>query len=337
MNSVKRIPLLIKGINSPVLRSLIHLGNLSNTCQYHPGLWEYSACNPYSLNSSPELKSRTNVTLTTHCSCQPCSGVVHLQMRALHVSRRCSAGHNKWSKVKHIKGPKDQQRGTMISKLVKQIRIAIRDGGPNPTSNSALSHAINVAKEKGVPKATIENTLNNASKSKSYGTVLEAKGPLGCLFLIDVSSDQVLRTKAELSKILNKHGGSMLDSGGATRAFSKKGILKVPAQTSEHNLSEEDAMDVAIEAGAEDVELTEDEDSKMSFMFYCDPKDIKEVRTNLISLQYVPDSTNIDYIVENAQSLDSSTLEKASRLVEVLEENQNVMRVYHNIAAEEES
>ncbi|XP_071966075.1 translational activator of cytochrome c oxidase 1-like isoform X2 [Antedon mediterranea] len=189
--------------------------------------------------------------------------------------------------------------------------------------------AIKLAKDKGVPKATIENALTNTVKSKSNRYILEAKGPIGSLFVIDMSAEQLSKSKSELSKILNKHGGSMLDSGSALQIFLRKGILRVPTQL----LSEEDAMDVAIEVGSENIEIIRDD--KISVMFYCDPKDMREVGNNLISLKYPPESTTIDYIAESPLIVDDNNFKKISRLIEALEDHESVLKVYHNVTTKE--
>ncbi|KAK7134408.1 hypothetical protein R3I93_017731 [Phoxinus phoxinus] len=245
--------------------------------------------------------------------------------RALHSSPVLWAGHNKWSKVKDIKIPKDAARARMIAKLTLTIRLAVREGGPNPEFNVALAQLIEQCRNKNLPKATIEGAIKG-SKSKPVGQYLyEATGPGGCTLLIDVLTDNHTRSHNELKHIMTKNGGALCE--GARRNFDRKGIVAA----SRDGISSEKALELAIEAGAEDVQETEDEEEKPILQFVCDITSMKAVRNALESLGIHTLSAGLEYVPHTTSLLTPTQLETAFTLVEAVNDYPDVIRVWDNI------
>ncbi|XP_022086222.1 translational activator of cytochrome c oxidase 1-like [Acanthaster planci] len=264
------------------------------------------------------------------CRWLPGSGISTQPMRLFHGSSTVWAGHNKWSKVKHIKGPKDDQRSIVFNKLILQMRIAIRENGPNPELNSALAGLISQAKSKAMPKSTIEGVLKAPAKSADTQLLLEARGPGQSCLLIDVLTDNARRTRNEIQRILQKNGG---DFGTSLYAFTRKGVVKVLPQMEgqEKPLTLDLAEEVAIEVGAEDVQETSNEDDTALFMFICDLGDLRTVRNNLASLNYAVESSSFEYLPETTIALNDKSLEDTFLLISLLNDNPNVVRVYDNV------
>ncbi|XP_056673037.1 translational activator of cytochrome c oxidase 1 isoform X4 [Monodelphis domestica] len=167
--------------------------------------------------------------------------------RALRLSAASPAGHNKWSKVKHIKGPKDTARSQVFTKLSRLIRFAVKEGGPNPEFNSNLANILKLCRSKNMPKSTIEAALKS-EKNKDIYLLYEGRGPGGSSLLIEVLSDSGSRCQAAIKHILNKHG---------------KGVVMVGTEDKEKRaVNLERALELAIEAGAEDVQEPENDDEK---------------------------------------------------------------------------
>ncbi|KAJ8024939.1 Translational activator of cytochrome c oxidase 1 [Holothuria leucospilota] len=257
------------------------------------------------------------------------------QKCCLHTSSFTLAGHNKWSKVKHIKGPKDSEKSLMTAKVISQMRVAVREGGHNPESNPELSHLINVAKSKGVPKSTVENFLKNATKSKHKvnQAICEVQGPKGAAVVVEYMTDNQKRTRDELLKIVRKHGCSVAAQGTLLYAFKRKGILEVNEPEGQSPLTFDMAMDLAIELGAEDV-LEEEENGKPMYKLICDKADFRSVREALHKTPYQCGMASLDYIAETTTELNASELEKIGSLISDLEMHPDVTRISHNVTEE---
>ncbi|XP_061765481.1 translational activator of cytochrome c oxidase 1 isoform X2 [Nerophis ophidion] len=246
--------------------------------------------------------------------------------RALHLSPALCAGHNKWSKVKHIKGPKDAERSRLIMKFGMMIKVAVKEGGANPDMNVNLANIIEQCKNKNIPKVSIETAIKNAEKGKSATPhIFEARGPGGFFLIIEVLSDQVTRSHQDIRRILIKNGGML--SQGASSNFSKRGVVVIPSQ----NITLEQALELAIEAGAEDVEETTDEDNTPILQFICDTADLWKVRTSLQKLGMQVTSMVSEFVPRTLLSLDEEQLEAASTLIEALSDVPDVVRIWDNI------
>ncbi|MEQ2254984.1 hypothetical protein ILYODFUR_009145 [Ilyodon furcidens] len=250
-------------------------------------------------------------------------------VRSLQLCSGLCAGHNKWSKVKNIKGPKDEARGKMFMKFGMLIRIAVKEGGSNPDLNINLAHLLEQCRSKNMPKASIDAAVKSAEKAKPASQhMFEARGPGGCMLLIEVLTDNNSRTHQEIRRLLNKSGGMLSD--GARHNFNRRGVVVVPAQS----VSVETALEMAIEAGAEDVQETEDEEEKLQLKFICAMSDLNKVRGSLERLGLHITSAGLEFVPRNHSSLDQEQMEDASTLIEALTDCPDVVRVWDNIQAD---
>ncbi|XP_076857103.1 translational activator of cytochrome c oxidase 1 [Brachyhypopomus gauderio] len=247
--------------------------------------------------------------------------------RTVHLSALVSAGHNKWSKVKDIKIPKDIARSRIIAKYVMLIKVAVKEGGPKPEFNVALAQLIEQCRNKNLPKATIEAAIKRAESKPASVHLYEARGPGGCLFLIEVITDNNTHSQKEIKQILLKNGGVLCD--GARHNFDRKGMVVA----SRDGVSAERALELAIEAGAEDVHETEDEEQKPVLQFICDISSTKRVRTALEALGVNTLSTGMEYISHTPTALPQNLLEASATLLEALNDYPDVVRVWDNICA----
>ncbi|XP_064127011.1 translational activator of cytochrome c oxidase 1 isoform X1 [Loxodonta africana] len=190
--------------------------------------------------------------------------------RTLHLTAAALAGHNKWSKVRHVKGPKDAERSRIFSRLSLSIRLAIKEGGPNPEVNSNLANILEVCRSKHMPKSTIEASLK-MERTKDIYLLYGGRGPGGSSLLIEVLSNSGSKCLSDIRRILNKNGGMMAE--GARHSFDKKGVVVVGVEDREKKaVNLERALELAIEAGAEDVIETEDEEEKNIFKVHVRQK-----------------------------------------------------------------
>ncbi|KAM4692235.1 translational activator of cytochrome c oxidase 1 isoform 1-T1 [Rhinophrynus dorsalis] len=250
---------------------------------------------------------------------------------AFHTSLLVAAGHNKWSKVKHIKGPKDEARARVFAKLSMMIKVAVKEGGPNPDLNINLSQLIEQCRERNMPKSSIEAAIKGADKAKpSTYALYEGRGPGGSSLLIETLTDNNNRSYGEIKSIMNKNGGMMCD--GARHSFQKKGVVTVRTQDQKGSpVQLERALELAIEAGAEDVEETEDEEETDVYKYICDVPCLKDVHSRLSSLGLVPVSSGPEFLPITKVKLSDSDMEQALRLLDVIGSQPEVMRVYDNI------
>ncbi|KAG8566833.1 hypothetical protein GDO81_013385 [Engystomops pustulosus] len=179
----------------------------------------------------------------------------------LHTSAITSAGHNKWSKVKHIKGPKDAARSRLFAKLTMMIKVAVKEGGSNPDFNPYLYQLVEQARQRNMPKTSIEAAIKGADKAKPTSYALyQARGPGGCSLIIEILTDNTNRSFSELRLLLNKNGGTHTD---VLHCFNKKGVVTVQTQDRDGKpVQLEQALDLAIQAGAEDVQEMQDEEEE---------------------------------------------------------------------------
>lgn len=269
------------------------------------------------------LTVRVSAAVQSRCQCP----ALH-SCRALHSSPALWAGHNKWSKVKDIKIPKDAARARMIAKYTMMIRIAIREGGPNPEFNVALAQLLEQCRNKNLPKATIEGAIKGAKSKPGVQYVYEATGPGGCTLLIEVLTDNNTRSHQEIKRILMKHGGALCE--GARRNFDRKGVVAA----SRDGISSEKALELAIEAGAEDVQEIEDEEERPILQFICEIASMKAVRSAIESLGVHTLSSGLEFVSHTPSLLTQTQLETASTLLEALNDCPDVVRVWDNIHAQ---
>ncbi|KAM9816640.1 translational activator of cytochrome c oxidase 1 [Neosynchiropus ocellatus] len=261
---------------------------------------------------------------------QPEAGSLELAwrtwVRGLLLSSVVCAGHNKWSKVKHIKGPKDEARAKMFMKLAMMVKLAVKEGGPNPQMNINLAQVLEQCRSNNMPKASVETAIKHAEKSKPASQHLfEARGPGGCLLLIQVLTDNISRSQQDIKRALNKNGGTLSD--GARHNFDKRGVVVVRGL----NVSTERALELAIEAGAEDVQETTDDEEQPLLQYICDTADLQKVRASLETQGLTVNSAGLNFVPRVLLPLDQQQLDAASTLVEALNDCADVVQIWDNI------
>ncbi|XP_062382625.1 translational activator of cytochrome c oxidase 1 [Sardina pilchardus] len=251
-------------------------------------------------------------------------------VRTLHHTPPLCAGHNKWSKVKDVKIPRDRARARMMQKLTMMIRVAVREGGPNPEFNVNLAQVVEQCRNNSVPKVTIDNAIKGAEKSKT-GTqhLYEVRGPGGFMALVEILTENNKRSNQEIRYLLNKHGAAVCD--GAHYSFSKKGVV----MAARGDMSSDQALELAIEAGAEDVQETEDEEERAMLQFICGTTEMRGVREALEKLGVATVQSGLEYVPTASVPLAEDQLRDAHMCLEAIKDYPDVVRVWDNIQAQD--
>ena len=234
------------------------------------------------------------------------------------------SGHSKWANIQHRKGRQDAKRGKIFTKAAKEIIIAAKSGG-DPASNSRLRAAIAAAKTVNLPKDKIEAAIRKGTGQEAGGDFMEityeAYGPGGVAVIIESATDNKNRTVAEVRHILVKHGGSLGESGCVGWMFERKGVITLDKA----KYAEEAAMEAALEAGADDVQ---DEDD--TWAIHTAMADFNTVREAFESAGVEMLSAELSMIPTNTISVDVETGRKLLKLMDALDENDDVQRVHAN-------
>lgn len=234
------------------------------------------------------------------------------------------SGHSHWSTIKRKKNVIDARRGRLFSKLAKAITIAARDGGGDPSMNLTLRYAVDKAKASNMTKDAIERAVKKGT-GEIAGAVIEqlnyeGYGPGGVAVLVECLSDSRNRTSAEISHIFDTRGGSMGRPGCVSWMFTRKGVIAVTSSASEEQL-----MEAALEAGADDVEETDD-----GFEVTCAPLALDAVRSAIESAEMAVESAEITNVPLNYIALGREDAEKILKLLEALDDNDDVQAVHAN-------
>lgn len=235
------------------------------------------------------------------------------------------SGHSKWSTIKRKKAKADAHRGKIFTKLIKEISIAARQGGGDPEGNPRLRTAMATARTANMPAANIEKAIKKGTGELPGMTIeefsYEGYGPGGVAVLVQVATDNKNRITAEVRHLFTKHGGNLGESGCVGWLFDKKGLLSVSAGTCD----EEQLMEIAIEAGAEDVRQAED-----VFEIITDPHDFDAVKQALEGKEIPSELAEVTMIPQNTVKLEGKQAAQMLRLMEDLEDNDDVQNVYAN-------
>lgn len=240
------------------------------------------------------------------------------------------SGHNKWSSIKHKKAATDAKRGKIYTRLVKEIILAAKQGGGDPDMNPRLRTAVNSAKKENMPRDNIERAIKRgtgeiegaAFEESSY----EGYGHNGVGIVVDVMTDNKNRTVAELRHIFSKYGGNLAETGSVSWNFDQKGFFTVPAE----GLDEDEFMMQALEAGADDIELSDE-----YYDVYTPASDFHTVLSKFEEQGFNVENAELTMVPKNTVNADDVAA-KLLKLIEMLEDLDDVQKVYANFEISDE-
>jgi len=240
------------------------------------------------------------------------------------------SGHSKWHSIKHKKGATDAKRGKLFTKFIKEITVAARTGGGDPDANARLRKAILDAKAGNMPNDTIDRAVRRgtgAEEGVNYEEITyEGYGPGGVAILIEAVTDNRNRTVAEIRHMLSKNGGNLGESGSVGWLFEKKGYIVVDKTAK----PEDELFEIAIDAGADD--LRDDEDN---FEIITSPENFEGVQSAIKSAGIEPQMAEVSMVPQNYVKLEGGNAQQMLRLMETIEDHDDVQKVYANFDIDE--
>ena len=240
------------------------------------------------------------------------------------------AGHSKWANIQHRKGRQDAARSKLFSKLAKEITVAAKMGEPDPDKNPRLRLAVKEAKTQSVPKDVIQRAIekSQAAGGDDYKEIrYEGYGPGGVAGIVEAMTDNLNRTASTVRSTFGKHGGNLGETGSVGFMFDRKGEVTYPAEVGD----EDTVLMAALEAGAEDVESSED-----GHTIYCADTDLNTVASALEEELGESESTKLIWKPTTTTELDLEGVQKLMRLIEVLEDDDDIQRVTANFEISDE-
>ncbi|MER3414847.1 MAG: YebC/PmpR family DNA-binding transcriptional regulator [Gemmataceae bacterium] len=241
------------------------------------------------------------------------------------------SGHSHWATIKRQKGAADAKRGQLFSKLSRAIIIAARLGGGDPEANLKLRYAIEKAREASMPKENIERAIKKGTGELEGETIEEATyegyGPGGVAILVECTTDNRNRSSSEIRKIFERGGGKMGSQGSVAWMFERKGMIVVPAAA----VDEDQLLEVALDAGADDLKRT-----GSNYEITCDPTRFQRVQEALKAKKIPITNAEITQVAKNPVDVDPETAHKVLKLMEALDEHDDVQNVYSSMNIREE-
>ena len=238
------------------------------------------------------------------------------------------SGHSKWTNIKNKKAKTDAAKGKIFTRIGKEIAICVRDGGGDPSTNGKLRDLIQKAKANNVPNDNIERAIKKAlgADSVQYEEIrYEGYGPAGVAVIVETATDSKNRTASNVRHYFDKYGGNLGATGCVSYMFEDKGVIILLREDNE-NADEDELMEAALEAGAEDFSSDED-----SFEITTEPGDVYAIREALEKLGYKIESAEEDKIPQNYITLeDEDAIKNMNLLLEHLDDDDDVQNVYHN-------
>jgi YebC/PmpR family DNA-binding regulatory protein len=235
------------------------------------------------------------------------------------------SGHSKWSSIKRKKGALDAKRGKIFTRLIKEITVAARLGGGDPSGNPRLRTAISAARAENMPKENIERAIKKGTgelEGMAYEEVkYEGYGPGGSAVLVETMTDNKNRTVAEIRRVFTRSNGSLVEAGSVSWMFHKKGLIFVNKKM----VSEDKLMELALDAGAEDVRSEE-----TTFDVLTAPEDFEKVKSAIKEAGIEIELAEISMVPISTVKLEGKNAEQMLRLMEALEDNEDVQKVYAN-------
>ncbi|HKJ71397.1 MAG TPA: YebC/PmpR family DNA-binding transcriptional regulator [Gammaproteobacteria bacterium] len=235
------------------------------------------------------------------------------------------AGHSKWANIKHRKAAQDAKRGKIFTRLIKEITVAARLGGGDPEANPRLRQAVDKALASNMPKDNIDRAIKRGTgelEGVSYEEVnYEGYAPGGVAVLVECMTDNKNRTVSEIRHLFSKNGGSLGENGCVEYLFNKVGMLVLEGE----GIDEDTVLEAAMEAGAEDMEA---EDGQ--FTVYTDPQDFEAVKANLEAAGWQPAVAEVTMKPDTTVHVEGKQAEQVLKLLEALEDSEDVQNVYAN-------
>jgi len=237
------------------------------------------------------------------------------------------SGHSKWATTKHQKAIKDQRRAKSFAKLIKNIEVAAKLGGADLSGNPTLVDAIQKAKKTSVPNSNIDNAVKRGSgqlgEAVDYQTIMyEGYGQGGVAILIECLTDNKNRAAAEVRTLMSRNGGTMADPGSVAYNFNRKGVISI---TKVDGVTEDDILEAVLDAGAEEVK-----DHGGGFEVITEPSSLLAARTALQEAGIDYDSSEAEFVPNLTIELDAETARKVFKLIDALEDNEDVQNVFAN-------
>ena len=236
------------------------------------------------------------------------------------------SGHSKWANIKHKKGKADALRGKITTKISREITIAVRMGGSDPTGNMKLKLALSKAKANNIPKDNIQRAIQKgagALEGQSFEEITyEGYGPAGVAMMVSCLTDNRNRTAADVRHVFSKYGGNLGATGCVGYMFQQKGVFAVSKET---GIEEDDLMMVALEAGAEDIKNEEE-----GFEIVTTPDTFDDVEKALADAGIEVEMAEITMIPDTMAELSAEDAERVQKMLDVLEDLDDVQDVYHN-------
>ena len=237
------------------------------------------------------------------------------------------SGHSKWATTKHKKAVIDGRRAKLFAKLIKNIEVAARIGGPDIDGNPTLYDAVQKGRKSSLPNDNIERAIKRGSglddSAVEYSTIMyESYGPNGVGILIECLTDNKNRAASEVRLALSRNGGTLAEPGSVSYQFSRKGLIVIEAS---EEATEDRVLEVALEAGAEDVQARAD-----GFQVVTDPAEMVTVRTALQAAGIDYESADVEFVSPMQIQVDADTARKIIKLIDALEDSDEVQSVYSN-------
>ena len=236
------------------------------------------------------------------------------------------SGHSKWANIKRKKGANDAIRAGITTKISREITVAVRMGGADPTGNMRLKLALSKAKANNIPKDNINRAIQKgagATEGVGYEEITyEGYGPAGVALMLDILTDNRNRTAADVRHIFSKYGGNLGETGCVNWMFKQKALFVVAKE----NFADEDALtEIVLEAGAEDLTATDD-----AFEIIADPADFDAIEKALADNNIETESAEVTQIPDNTVAVSGDDAAKLTKLLDALDENDDVQNVYGN-------
>ncbi len=235
------------------------------------------------------------------------------------------SGHSKWSTIKRKKAALDQKRGKIFTKLIKEITVAARQGGGDIDGNPRLRLVVDNAKSANMPMDNIDRAIKKATGEVEGAQYLELTyegyGPGGVAVLVESVTDNKNRTVAEVRHGFSKHGGSLGETGSVAWMFDRKGVITLPAQ----GKTEEDLMELVLDAGAEDIQGEED-----YFEITSTLEDFENVRKTIVDAGLEVENASLQWIAKNKVEVDGESSEKLMKMIDLIEDSDDVQNVFTN-------